>query len=362
MASSAPVPGSDYEKLVHAMIAGISDTRSFEDFLCTSRDIFSCDHAAMAFDPKGKLNATPTILVDRPESQVIGEFLYSSEFCKTLPCAMPATASVPLPGIGACQVLGLRIGCEHEQGVYLLLWRHRSDEPFSEAHHALLGHISPLMQCSIKVFDRIVNLTRKQLVTDGALSSADIGAILVSADGEAMLSNSIAAEILEKKDALQIVRGQLRATHPADTTALLGHIRAMAAEQRANADWSTYVPIALPRQSSALPLTVIIRPGPAFGPLNAPLMRTAMLTLRDPERRPVLPVPALARLFGLTPAEALLASELARGSSLDEAAEQLGISRNTTRSQLQAIFSKTNVNRQGDLVRILLSSAATLSR
>ena len=91
------------------------------------------------------------------------------------------------------------------------------------------------------------------------------------------------------------------------------------------------------------------------------MLRTAMLMLRDPARRPIIPGASLAQLFGLTPAEALLASELARGYSLDEAAGHLNVSRNTARSQLQSIFMKTGVNRQGELVRMLLSSAAALS-
>ncbi len=40
----------------------------------------------------------------------------------------------------------------------------------------------------------------------------------------------------------------------------------------------------------------------------------------------------------------------------------LGVSKHTIRSQLQAVFLKTGTNRQGELVRTLLNSAATLAR
>ena len=79
--------------------------------------------------------------------------------------------------------------------------------------------------------------------------------------------------------------------------------------------------------------------------------RTGQLQARD-----------LEHLFALSPAEARLASRLADGAGLDEAAAILGISRNTARSQLQAIYGKTGVNRQGDLVRLLLNSAAAHAR
>ena len=59
--------------------------------------------------------------------------------------------------------------------------------------------------------------------------------------------------------------------------------------------------------------------------------------------------------------EATLAALLAQGSDLDEAATELGIRRNTARSHLQSIFMKTDVKRQSELVRMILSSVATLS-
>ena len=43
------------------------------------------------------------------------------------------------------------------------------------------------------------------------------------------------------------------------------------------------------------------------------------------------------------------------------AAPKVGIRRNTARSQLQSIFMKTNAKRQSELVRMILSSVATLS-
>ena len=49
------------------------------------------------------------------------------------------------------------------------------------------------------------------------------------------------------------------------------------------------------------------------------------------------------------------------GLSLDEAAEKLGIKRNTVRAHLRAIFSKAGVTRQSELVRILLNGVLGLS-
>jgi DNA-binding CsgD family transcriptional regulator len=59
--------------------------------------------------------------------------------------------------------------------------------------------------------------------------------------------------------------------------------------------------------------------------------------------------------FLLTRAEARLAVQLMAGASLTQAADLLGVTHNTVRSQLRAIFEKTQARRQADLVRMLQS-------
>ena len=65
-------------------------------------------------------------------------------------------------------------------------------------------------------------------------------------------------------------------------------------------------------------------------------------------------------LFRLTQAESNLALQLAQGETLDEACEHLNISRNTGKSHLSSVFSKTGVTRQTRLVQLILGSVAHL--
>ncbi|WP_109666256.1 helix-turn-helix transcriptional regulator [Roseicyclus mahoneyensis] len=60
-------------------------------------------------------------------------------------------------------------------------------------------------------------------------------------------------------------------------------------------------------------------------------------------------------LFDLTPAEARLAQHLVEGRSTGGAADALGVSITTIRSQLSAIFSKTGTKRQSELTSLLSS-------
>ncbi|MBE9543045.1 MAG: alpha/beta hydrolase, partial [Proteobacteria bacterium] len=70
---------------------------------------------------------------------------------------------------------------------------------------------------------------------------------------------------------------------------------------------------------------------------------------------------ALQTLFNLSPAEARLAALLASGMSLNQAAEQSYISKNTAKVQLKSIFSKTGVSRQAELTKLILTSPAVLN-
>jgi DNA-binding CsgD family transcriptional regulator len=68
--------------------------------------------------------------------------------------------------------------------------------------------------------------------------------------------------------------------------------------------------------------------------------------------------PGLIRLraeFGLTKAEARLASYLADGASLASMAQAFDVKLTTIRSQLQQVFAKTGTSRQAELVALLLS-------
>ena len=63
----------------------------------------------------------------------------------------------------------------------------------------------------------------------------------------------------------------------------------------------------------------------------------------------------LHELYGLTAAQVKVTCELARGASYKNAAHRLRISEDTVRSHVKEIYRKTRVNRQADLVRLILS-------
>lgn len=78
-----------------------------------------------------------------------------------------------------------------------------------------------------------------------------------------------------------------------------------------------------------------------------------LLVITDLAPKPGPDPNILAHAFGLTRAEARLASLVATGMSPDATAKRLGITPGTARSQLKAVFAKTETHRQSELTALL---------
>jgi DNA-binding CsgD family transcriptional regulator len=269
--------------------------------------------------------------------------------------ALPLAVASEVP-MAAGQACALRVALPDARSIWLVV-QCGTMEAASTA--ACLSRLSAMLARVLPLYELLGDAERKRRVAEYVIEASGTGTLLVEANGHVLSANAVAHQLMTAEGPLLVRDGTLRARTVPATRQLLEAIAEMARLQSTIADPGCYVPLALPDPDRAQPLTLIIRPGPPFGPVSAPLKRTAVIVLRDPALPAMLSVADLERLFGLSPAEARLATRLADGEGLDEAAVALGVSRNTARSQLQSVFAKTGINRQGDLVRLLLSSAAS---
>ncbi|MFP1644949.1 response regulator [Pontitalea aquivivens] len=113
-------------------------------------------------------------------------------------------------------------------------------------------------------------------------------------------------------------------------------------------------PVSIPRADGGRDLIVL------FGALDAghPQGAAALVVIVDPDRRHVPDPMLLARVFGLTPTEARIAHLLATGQRPEDISRGLGVSGTTVAFHLKNLFSKTDTNRQSDLVALILSFPA----
>jgi DNA-binding CsgD family transcriptional regulator len=99
---------------------------------------------------------------------------------------------------------------------------------------------------------------------------------------------------------------------------------------------------------------LIARVVPVEGEAQAQLEGAALIVLLiDPEDCPQPSFGILNQVFGLTRTEARIASYLLCGQTMQEVAENTGVSVGTVRSQTKAIFEKTQTHRQAELVGLL---------
>ncbi|MEI2790189.1 MAG: LuxR C-terminal-related transcriptional regulator [Steroidobacteraceae bacterium] len=187
-----------------------------------------------------------------------------------------------------------------------------------------------------------------------------LGTVVFDENGSVMRTNRVADALLVEKDGIRMVQNALQAEFPAENKGLQRLIKlALAAPGAA----VPAVPeaMSLTRRSGRASLGVLVRPVPLGEWSEGRHRPTAIAFIRDPERKSQLSQEIIKNLFGLTGAEATLALLLAKGLTLDEAAAELKIRKNTTRAHLRSIFAKTGVRRQTTLVHLLLSSVASIS-
>lgn len=99
---------------------------------------------------------------------------------------------------------------------------------------------------------------------------------------------------------------------------------------------------------------IIIHVLPVDGAARSPFLGArVLLILHDTDKMRIPPGDLLKRAFDLSPAEIRVATRVGVGVSLWAAADQLGITRETARTQLKAVFAKTGARRQSELVALL---------
>lgn len=203
--------------------------------------------------------------------------------------------------------------------------------------------------------DRQVNRVYSQ-----AMAHLLVGAIMLDEQGRVLECNPMAKAILEMNDGLQVEAGRLEATYAAENRRLQRLVREVLECAGKPARLRPAEAISISRPSGKVSWGIVVQPISPDRWTEGKHRPSAAVFLRDSDHKAMPPVRLAQELFHLTGAETMLAIQLANGLSLEEAAAQLNIKRNTARAHLRSIFSKTGVRRQTELVRIFLNSVVML--
>jgi DNA-binding CsgD family transcriptional regulator len=191
------------------------------------------------------------------------------------------------------------------------------------------------------------NLRWRSSIVMQALDRFCAGVIVADDCGRVIEMNRAARSILRVENGLAVRNGQLCAGRVFESTRLAKLIATAAAADRTGPAAGRML-IGRGNGRPAYVLTVApLRPDLAIG--DRPL---AMIVIVDPERHSPSESD-LVELFGLSPAEARLATALMRGERLSGIAADFGVQVATLRTQLGSILKKVGADRQSDLIRIL---------
>ena len=183
------------------------------------------------------------------------------------------------------------------------------------------------------------------------------GVIVTDAKAMPLIVNRVAKEIVAEADGLRFDPNGLSAERPQESAAMRWMIAAVAAGQSADGFRRS---MSISRPSMRRPLALLIAPKQSAHPRHSPPAGGAIVFISDPERTSTLPSGLLQSAYGLTPMEAAVATEIARGDGLSSVAEKLGISMSTARTHLQHAFAKTGTRRQAQLAWLVAGTGGNL--
>lgn len=188
-----------------------------------------------------------------------------------------------------------------------------------------------------------------------AFNNLAVGLVVLGNDGNVLVSNEAAENFLRNGDVVKIHSNKLVTGSSCQTGELEGTI-ADIVKHNGN-------------RSSSLMLTdysgnrIAVTVTRTTGEFRDSTGATAYVFLHDLQTQdPANEIDQLIHLFSLTPAEARVAQLIALGLSTHEAAERAGVTYETMRSTLKAVFAKCKVKRQSELVALIHKSSPLLKR
>ncbi|TDU32119.1 LuxR family transcriptional regulator [Panacagrimonas perspica] len=246
----------------------------------------------------------------------------------------------------------------------LRITRGHDAQPFTAAEKGLCSTLLPHLKRSIQLHARLDSLECERQLFAGTINRMLLGIISFTQTGQILEMNQEAKRILGEKDGIWLSGSTLTADSVQEGRELQRMLKQAFSEHSPASDEEgpgVVQALSITRPSGRAKLGVLIRAIP-LGQWSESRQRPGTVVfLRDPESSGAQPSQELVRrLFGLTRMEAQLALLLTEGLTLDEAAEQMNVRRNTARTHLRSIFSKTGVTRQTMLVRLLLNSVISL--
>ena len=257
--------------------------------------------------------------------------------------------------VGARYLTAVKLVGDAEMAVLLAVLRGVGKPPLEPSALAWLDRLRPHFVEALAIYRHLSALHLERAAGNVILDRMRHPVLLVDAARSLRHANAAARAALASGLAVRATDGRLHCSDSSDDHALTEALDALViAAPHADVPVRRFVRLrgTGAHQKYGISLSAL-RPAEtrgAFGPL--PL---AMLVLHDGTLQTQCDPFVIQELFGLTPAEADVGVLLSGGSSVEKIASQRNVALSTVRSQLRMLLMKTGTERQGDLVRRLLT-------
>jgi DNA-binding CsgD family transcriptional regulator len=243
------------------------------------------------------------------------------------------------------------VNCDRDLGetapVFLNFFRTGSAEAFNNDEQKLISHLLPHIQRALLIHTKLTNEQQMRNLREQALEQIATAILLMDDRGHVIFANQKAELLLHQGSDLKIRKGNLCCSEARNNNAI----------KHALVQAKNGIGSALKLNNPQLNEDRVI----IFSPLrtvNSDIKNSnayILVMLADPAKPFYDHLQAFAALYKLTRAETRVLKHLLELQTTQEMAEILHVSMNTLRTQIKALFLKTNTKNQRELTRFCLS-------
>lgn len=287
--------------------------------------------------PEGKV----TTMHDFVGSEAIFESEYYKSFGQT---------------IDAFYIAGFDVTSKTGFKARLRVCREPDQVDFTQHDLDALSTLIPHFRKAIELYERIDRLRTERQVFTNVLDQLTMAAFILNSSGEIVRMNKFGNEILNSNIGIRVRNKRLMFSSQAINVKVRDAIKS--AKQKDGCSPELIDVIAFEDPITLHTTNLAMRPIASTNTVQSKDTPILALFATDPLRPIKVNTQAIATLYGLTPTEAKLAITLSNFSDLKKTAVEMNITHNTARSHLRSIYSKMDIKRQSELLRLISRAGA----
>ncbi|MGI9414716.1 MAG: helix-turn-helix transcriptional regulator [Hyphomicrobiales bacterium] len=262
------------------------------------------------------------------------------------PCAVGAAVPTQLTGV---------ISHEAARVSWICLVRPATDAAFNAGQKVAFEHLLPHFRRSLGLRSSLIRDRTSHTSLVGFMDLLPVAMLRVDRKGFVHFRNQAAVELMADESGVLLRRdGTIATSLPGATEHLRRSIAKVADRAHEQSAPVAGAHCLVPRGPGRLPLICVLYPvGSKHSETGGHQESTVAIAIKDPQATVSDGIETFQLAFGLTKAEARLIGLLLEGRGLFEAAEHLGITRNTARTHMRNIYGKVGMHRQADLIALV---------